>query len=212
MPIIKKMNSFDKNFEKVCKELEKLDKTFLIKGVPKEYECIWVPNNEIKLWQIPRKSAEIIKGFALSNKSKTILELGTSAGYSGIWLASVAKKFNGKLYTIELAKPKIKLAKNYFKKAKLDKYIVQLNDSVFNVLNTWNKKIDFVFLDADKTNYLKYIKKFEPFLKKGSIIIADNAVDYGNLMKDYLKYVQTSSKYYSFLLNVDNGLMVSIKL
>lgn len=206
------MDSFNKNFLKVCDELEKLDKTFLIEGVPEEYKEIWVPNNEIKLWQIPRTSAEVLKAFALSNKSKVVLELGTSAGYSAIWLASAVHQFDGKVYTIELAKPKIEMARKYFQKAKLDKYIEQIEGRISEVLGKWNKKVDFVFLDADKQNYLAYIKQFEPFLKSGSIIIADNASDFGHLMKDYLDYVSKSPKYYSFLLNIDHELMVSIKL
>jgi len=206
------MGKFEDNFLRACKELEKLDKEFLIKGVPKEYKEIWVPNNEIRLWQIPRTSAEILKGFALANKSKVILELGTSAGYSAIWLASAVRQFNGKVYTIELTKPKIEMAKKYFRMTNLDKYIEQIEGRISEVLGRWNKKVDFVFLDADKKNYLQYIKQFEPFLKKGSIIIADNALDFGHLMKDYLNYVTKSPKYYSFLLRVDHGLMVSIKL
>ena len=206
------MENFEQNFLETCVELEKLDETFLIQGVPEEYKEIWVPNNEIKLWQIPRTSAEVLKSFALANKSKVILELGTSAGYSAIWLASAAREFNGKVYTIELTKPKIEMARKYFEKAKLDKFIEQIEGKISEVLEQWNKEIDFVFLDADKQNYLTYIKQFEPFLKKGSVVIADNASDFGHLMKDYLEYVSKSSKYFSFLLNIDHGLMISVKL
>lgn len=206
------MEDFEKKFLKICDELEKLNETFLIKGVPEEYKEIWVPNNEIKLWQIPRTSAEVLKCFALANKSKVILELGTSAGYSAIWLASAARQFDGKVYTIELAKPKIEMAKKYFEKAKLNKFIEQIEGKISEVLEHWNKKIDLVFLDADKHNYLAYIKQFEPFLIKGSVIIADNASDFDHLMKDYLEYVSKSAKYHSFLLNIDHGLMISVKL
>lgn len=206
------MENFEPNFLEVCTELEKLDETFLIKGVPDEYKEIWVPNNEIKLWQIPRTSAEVLKSFALANKSKVILELGTSAGYSAIWLASAVRQFDGKVYTVELAKPKIEMARKYFEKAKLDKFIEQIEGKISEVLGQWNKEIDFVFLDADKQNYLMYIKQFEPFLKKGSVIIADNVSDFGHLMKDYLGYVSQNSNYYSFLLKIDHGLMISVKL
>lgn len=206
------MENFEQNFSEVCAELEKLDEAFLIKGVPEEYKEIWVPNNEIKLWQIPRTSAEVLKAFALANKSKVILELGTSAGYSAIWLASAARQFDGKVYTVELAKPKIEMARKYFEKAKLDKFIEQIEGKISEVLEKWDKQIDLVFLDADKQNYLAYIKQFEPFLKKGSVIIADNASDFGHLMKDYLEYVSKNLNYYSFLLNIDHGLMISVKL
>ncbi|HII38470.1 TPA: methyltransferase domain-containing protein [Candidatus Micrarchaeota archaeon] len=202
----------EKNFLEVCTELEKLDETFLIKGVPEEYKEVWVPNNEIKLWQIPRTSAEVLKAFALSNKSKVILELGTSAGYSGIWLASAARQSGGKVYTIELATPKIEMARKSFEKARLGNYIEQLEGKISEVLSKWDKQVDFVFLDADKPNYLGYIRQFEPFLRVGSIIVADNASDFGHLMKDYLDYVSKSPNYYSFLLNIDHGLMVSIRL
>ena len=80
------------------------------------------------------------------------------------------------------------------------------------VLKTWDKKIDFLFIDADKKNYLKYLKKLEPFLNPGAIIAADNAVNFQDLMPDYLDYLRQSDKYYSYLLQIDNGLMISIKL
>ena len=67
-------------------------------------------------------------------------------------------------------------------------------------------------MDADKSNYLNYIKQIEPFLNKGSIIISDNAIDFAKLMKDYLNYVKTNEKYCSYLISLDNGLMVSVKL
>lgn len=206
------MDAFEKNFEKVCKELEKLNETFVIKGIPKEYAGVWTPKNEIKLWSVGRTSAQILKSFALAKKPKITLELGTSAGYSTIWLASATRQFGGQIYTIEMARPKIEMAAKYFKKTKLDKYIVQIDGRISDVLKKWNKKLDFVFLDADKKNYLNYIKNIEPFLNKGAIVIADNACNYGYLMKDYLNYVSKSKKYYSFLLNIDHGLMISIKL
>ncbi len=206
------MNSFDKNFLKVATELEKLDATFLIKGVPEEYREVWAPNNEIKLWSIPRPSAEILKILVLARRPKVILELGTSAGYSTMWLAAAARLIGGRVYTIELAKPKIEMAKKYFAKAKVTEVITQLEGKISQVLGKWSRKVDFVFLDADKPNYLSYIKQFEPHLTKGAVIVADNATDFKEDMKDYLKYVTTSPKYHSYLLDIDHGLMITVKL
>ena len=206
------MSKFEENFQKIVEELEALDKTFVIKGSPKEYEKIWVPNNEIRLWSIPRQSAEILKSLVLIKQPKLILELGTSAGYSTIWLASGARHYGGKVYTIELTKPKIEIAKKYFQKAGVAENIEQLEGKIFDILSNWDKKIDFVFLDADKGNYISYIKQLEPSLSNNAVIVADNASDYRDLMKDYLIYVTTSGKYHSYLLNIDHGLMISVKL
>jgi predicted O-methyltransferase YrrM len=206
------MKKLTNNFEQTCTRLESLDKTFLIEGVPHEYKDVWAPNNEIKLWQIPRTSAEVLRAFALGNKAQTVLELGTSAGYSAIWLASAVEEFGGKVYTVELAKPKIEMAKQSFAEAGLSNSIEQIEGEAGKVLDNWDKEIDIVFLDADKPNYLSYIQKFEKHLKAGSMIIADNATDFADSMQDYLEYVTTSNRYYSFLLNIDHGLMISIKL
>ena len=128
-------------------------------------------------------------------------------------MASALKQLGkGKIYTIELAKPKIEMAGKYFKKAKVREYISQLEGEISKLLIKWNKKIDFVFMDADKINYLSYIKEIEPFLNKRAIIVADNAINFTDLMKDYLHYVKTSEKYFSYLIPLDNGLMVSVKL
>lgn len=202
----------DDNFLNVAREIEELEKTFIIKGIPKEYAGVWTPNNEIKLWSVPRKTAEMLNAMVLEHRPKTILELGTSAGYSTLWLAQAAKQYGGKVYTVEMAKPKIEMAKNHFQKAGLAEHIKQLEGKVSDILSGWNKgKIDFVFMDADKKNYLSYLKQLEPFLSERAVIAADNAIDFKDLMEDYLSYVSENGAYASQLIEIDNGLMVSVK-
>jgi len=207
------MDKFEKNFLKVSLELEKLCKNFSIKGkIPKAHQGIWLPKKEVRAWAIPRSSGQLLRMLVLANKPRTILELGTSFGYSALWLASGVRQYGGRVYTVDLIKPKIKTAKKYFKKAKLDGSITQIGGKISDVLNKWNKKVDFVFMDADKSNYLSYIKQLEPHIKKGTLIIADNAVNFGYLMKDYIAYMTNGGKYCSHLLKMDNGLLLSVKL
>lgn len=206
------MKSVDDNFERVSKELEQLAQTYSVPKGSKGYEEVWVPGDEVKMWSVPRQSAELLRKYVIDTKAKTILELGTSSGYSTIWLASGAKENGGKVFTIEMAKPKIEIAQKYIKEAGLNDYVEIIEGKIEDALKNWNKQIDFVFLDADKMNYKKYIEQIEPFLNKGAVIIADNAIDFGDLMKDYLEYVKESGKYSSTLLEMDNGLMVSTKL
>lgn len=205
-------SKFDDNFLNVVREIEELEKTFVIKGVPEEYRGVWTPNGEIKLWSVPRKTAEILNALVMARQPKTILELGTSAGYSTLWLAKAAEQYGGKVYTIELARPKIEMAGKHFQKAGLSEYIEQLRGKISDILPRWNKgQIDFVFMDADKKNYLSYLKQIEPFLSEGAVIAADNAIDFKDLMDDYLIYVSDSGKYESRLIEIDNGLMISVK-
>ncbi len=209
-PGTESMNNSDQ-FNKVTQELEELARTYSAKKGSPGYEEIWVPGDQVKLWSVPRQTGQLLRLFTLAKKPPIILELGTSAGYSAIWLASAAKEYGGKVYTVELAKPKIRMAEKYFKAAGLDGYIEQIEGKIEEVLNKWDKTINFVFLDADKMKYATYIQQFEKHLGEGAIIIADNAISHADLMKDYLDYVGKSDSYISHLITIDNGLMVSIK-
>lgn len=202
----------DENFEKVVKELEELNLSYSVPRGSTGYENVWAPGNNIKMWSVPRRSAELLRQYVLDRKAKTILELGTSSGYSTIWLASAAKENDGKVYTIEIAKPKIAFAQKYIKEAGLDNFVEIIEGDIDEVLKSWDKPIDLAFLDADKVKYKNYLEQIELFLNKGAVVIADNVTDYGYLMPDYLSYVKDGGKYDSTLLQMDNGLMVSVKL
>lgn len=207
------MEHAEKNFINAVRELEKLNETYTSKEIPEEFAGnIKSAINEIRLWSISRQAGEFLRFITLSNKPKTILELGTSAGYSTLWIAAASRNYGGKVYTIELDKSKIAMAKKYFKKAGLDKHITILEGNISDVLRNWKKKIDFLFLDADKENYLSYLKQLEPFLTKGSVIIADDANERKKDLQNYLNYVSKNEKYSSFLLGIDHGLMLSVRL
>jgi len=206
------MKFYSKRFLEVVCELEKLNEEFHIDGIPTEYKNVWTPNNEIKLWQVPRTTGILLNSFVAVSRAKIVLELGTSAGYSAIWMANAVKYNLGKVFTIEIAKPKCDMARQTFKKAGLEEYIELINGDISEVLESWQKSTDLVFMDADKPNYLKYMKLLEPHLKSGSIIVADNAMNYYNYMIDYIEYVLDDPRYLSFPMDIDNGLFVSMVL
>jgi predicted O-methyltransferase YrrM len=178
-------------------------------------------NEIIKLWSVPQKSAEVLENLVILTGAKNILEIGASAGYSTLHLASGAKFNFGKVYTVELLKEKIDLARVNFQKSGLDN-IILLEGEASKILENWNyEEIDFVFLDADKENYGKYLDLLLPKMKLGSLIVADNINDYGHMMEDYLQRVTGThlpksrvdhrvSSYY--LAALDNGLMITKKI
>ncbi len=137
----------------------------------------------IKLWSVPQKSAEVLRNLILLTGAQNILEIGTSGGYSTLHLASGTK---GTVHTIELLLEKVMLARDVFEKSSLENiHLIEGEAGV--VLNNWQGgKLDFVFLDADKENYGKYLQLLLPNLKAEGLIVADNINDYGHLMEDYL--------------------------
>lgn len=200
------------NLEKVFKELEGLEAEWRIDGVPEEYKMIWVPNNEIRLWSVPRSTGELLRALVLAARPKVILELGTSAGYSTIWMATAAQAYGGKIYTVEATKPKIEISSKYFKMAGVTDSIEQIEGMAQDVLEEFDRNIDFLFLDADKPNYYQYLKTIEPRLNKNAMIVADNAMNFGDYMQDFLDYLEKSDNYVAQMIEMDYGVMTALKV
>ncbi len=179
-----------------------------------------VVGETIGLWSVPRSTAELLEFLVVATGAKTILEIGTSAGYSTLYLAMGATYTGGHVHTVELLKPKIDLAKKHFKNSGLTNITLH-EGSAQEILGKGNiRDIDLVFLDADKENYGKYFDLFMPLLKKDGFIIADNIFDYGHMMKDYLDKVlgtklpgsRSDKRIKSYTLPLDNGVLISRKL
>lgn len=206
-------NNLSDRFIAVCQELETLNETFTVKGEGlKDYEGIWLPEGEVKLWQIPRTSGILLRSLVLAKQPQTILELGTSAGYSTLWLASGVLHTTGKVYSVDAAVPKLELATRHLTQAEVIHKVELIKGFIDQVLVEWQIPVDFVFLDADKANYLKYFKLLEPNLKPGAMIVADNVTDFGHLMEDFLTYIFESNHYISEILNIDHGLLIATKI
>ncbi|MCA9478701.1 MAG: class I SAM-dependent methyltransferase [Nanoarchaeota archaeon] len=181
-------------------------------------ELYWhVPNNikkeqiHVRSWNVPKSTAQFLYLMAFATKAKQILELGTSAGYSTIWLAKAAQENGGTVDTIEYFAPKCEVAQKHFKQAGVDEVITLHQDTILEVLKVWEKDIDFIFMDADRGNYDQYFFYLYPALKKGGIIVVDNAGNYRDRMVRFLKAAQEAPHQYSTFLDLDNGLFLFIK-
>ncbi|HVA82624.1 MAG TPA: class I SAM-dependent methyltransferase [Candidatus Aquilonibacter sp.] len=195
----------------VFKELERLNSSWAIKekDLNAQERKVWMPNKEMRLWQIPRRTGLFLYWIANQTKSKEILELGTSAGYSGMWQALGAKPNGGVVYTADMSMLKIGMASKNFKAAGVDN-IVQLRGTIAEVLSTWHRPVDLIFLDADKQNYANYLQMALPKLKVGGYVVADNAVDFMELMTGLIDALRDGNvggqKLYSYVLGLDNGI------
>lgn len=190
-------------FEAVCKDLEEKDHLAALAHEKGE--------QAMRYWSISRQIALTLSVIISHHRPQTILELGTSAGYSTIWFAHTAQQYGGKVYTMERDPLKIPLAQDTFARVGLTSHITLMEGEIRDLLQTWDKKIDFLFIDANKKKYLTYLKQLEPFFVSGTIIAADNIINRADMLQDYVDYVTTSPLYTSTLLSVDTGVMISVK-
>ena len=146
------------------------------------------------------------------NKPKRILEVGTFIGYSTILMAKELEG-NAHIITIEIDTNEAELARENIRKADVRPNIDVITGDAVEVIPRLTGKFDMVFMDAEKTEYMRYLQLAEPKLHRGSIIVADNARTHADEMKDYLNHVRCSGKYGSKYVLVDeDGLEISIKL
>jgi predicted O-methyltransferase YrrM len=143
---------------------------------------------------------------------KNVLEVGTFIGYSTILMGRELEK-NSQITTIEEHLVESEVAKDNIRQSEINANVQVINGDAVEIIPTLTSDFDFVFLDAAKEEYFQYLKLIENKLKKGAVIVADNAGKFEAEMKDYLDYVRTSGKYQSRYVGIsDDGLEISIKL
>ncbi|MBM3903590.1 MAG: O-methyltransferase [Thaumarchaeota archaeon] len=203
----------DRKISKVLARLEKQERAELRKG-----DSI---SNLQKIHTITSKIGRFYNVLLKATKAKTVLEIGTSAGYSTIWFAEALQKIpKSKIITIENNPEKIQIAKRNFEESGIaDKIETRFGDAL-DVLE-WishepkKTKFDFIFIDADKERYIQYFDASLPLLKVGGLICADNITypkKFNNLMRAYLKHVRSNRKVISVTVPIDNGEEITIKL
>ena len=141
---------------------------------------------------VSETDGKVLYDLIIKNKYKRALEIGTSTGHSGIWIAWALSKTGGKLITIEINERRHKKALENFKEAGLDKYIDARHADAHQLVPELEGPFDFVFSDADKDWYTNYLKSLLPKLETGGCFTAHNVSNrYMRGIRDFLDYVQS---------------------
>jgi predicted O-methyltransferase YrrM len=158
------------------------------------------------------ESGQLINILAKSLKAPTLLELGTSYGYSGIWLAEAARASGGRLVTMELSEKKSAYARDMSTKAGLAGFVdFRVGDAV-KMIEELPHGIDFVLVDLWKGLYLPCLEAFYPKLNPGAIIVSDNMIEPASEREPVMLYqraVRAKAKITSILVPVGSGLEIS---
>lgn len=123
---------------------------------------------------VPEADGKILYEVIVQNRYKKALEVGTSTGHSGIWIAWALSKTGGKLITIEIDEGRYRQALANFKEAGLSEYIHARLADAHRLVNELPGPFDFVFIDADKDWYTNYAKALIPKVEPGGCITAHN--------------------------------------
>lgn len=178
--------------------------------------------NNIPIMQ--KDGIEFLTNYIKENNIKNILEIGTAIGYSSIKMALVSDDV--KVTTIERDVDRYDLALKNINDFNLSDRINVILDDALNV--NLNSEYDLIFIDAAKSQYIKFFNKFDKNLKKGGVIVSDNLSFHGLVedetktnnrntrqlvrkIKKYIEFLKSNPNYDTTMYNLGDGVSISIK-
>ena len=136
--------------------------------------------------------AEIVR----KTRPTRILEVGALYGYSAILMAKNSSP-EVEIISVEKSSEHVRITKENIRRAQMQDRIRIIEGDGRTELQRLSGAFDMIFLDAEKTQYLAYLKAVEKNLHKGSVIVADNVGIFKDQMEDYLDYVRKKGLYKS---------------
>ncbi len=148
--------------------------------------------------------------------AKRGVEVGSASGFGALNMGIAFERTGGHLWTHDINPAAVKETRENLEKVGLEKVVTVVEGDALKTLPNIEGPVDFVFIDALKRDYLKYLKILEPKLKPGAVVVADNVIQSAREMKDFLDYVQTSPDYDTVTIRSsmekNDGMTVSYKI
>ncbi len=141
--------------------------------------------------------------------AQRVLEIGTSNGYSALWLARALEATGGGLVTLEIDQERIEMARENFAEAGLSGRIILVEGPALASLDTLGGTFDLVFIDADKAQYIDYLHAIRRLLKPGSVIVADNAASHPATTEPYRAEIVADPTLETIDVPVGGGFLIS---
>ncbi len=147
-----------------------------------------------------------------SIQAQNVLEIGTSNGYSAIYLAAALKETGGRLITLEFDPTRAAEAEAHLQEVGLDDIVDVRVGNALDEIPKCDAIFDLVFLDAEKNEYRRYLELALPNIRTGGLIVADDTVTMRDEMPDYIQFVFNTPQLHSVDIPLDDGITLSYKI
>lgn len=144
-------------------------------------------------------------------QAQNVLEVGTSNGYSAIWIAAALKETGGRLITLEFDPTRAVEATTHLQETGLDSVVEVRVGNALDEIPKCDATFDLVFLDAEKNEYRRYLELVLPNIRPGGLIVADDTVTMRDEMPDYIEFVFNTPRLHSVDIPLDDGVILSYK-
>ena len=142
------------------------------------------------------EDAALLRVLIETAKLKRGVEVGSFKGFGAINMGIAFERNGGQLITLEIDPKAADECRENLKKAGLEKTVTCITGDALKTLPELEGEFDFLFIDAKKDDYLKYLKAIEPKLKAGALVVADNTIQSAKQMADFLEHVTKNPENY----------------
>jgi predicted O-methyltransferase YrrM len=164
-----------------------------------------------RLRQIPRETGRFLALLLASAPEGACLEIGTSAGYSSLWLALACREYKSSLVTFEHLEDKTKLARETIRQAKVDDVVELIYGDASEYINNY-ENISFCFLDAEKEDYQDFYDRVIPKMVSGGLFTADNLISHREDLKMFQDSVLNDHRVDSLVVPIGKGILLCRKV
>ena len=165
-----------------------------------------------RMLNITRDTGEFLSVLVKAMDAKRVLEIGTSNGYSTLWLAKAARDIGGAVTTVELSEYKVGMARANFARSGLERAITLVHDHAAAVLKrTADGALDLVFLDSERPEYPGWWADLRRVLRPGGLLVVDNATSHAEQLAPFVALVTADPAFSTSLVPVGNGEFLAVK-
>lgn len=165
-----------------------------------------IADRPLRMLNITRDTGEFLSVLVRTMNAQRVLEIGTSNGYSTLWLALAAKAIKGHVTTVELSDFKLALAAKNFERSGVAPFITQINGEAGAVLRGASESsFDLIFLDSERSEYLGWWSDIKRVLRKGGLLVVDNATSHSVEMAPFVAMVSADHDFTTCTVPVGNG-------
>lgn len=159
-----------------------------------------------RMLNITRDTGEFLSVLVAATNAQRVLEIGTSNGYSTLWLAQAVQRIGGHVTTVELSEFKREMAARNFERSGLSGVITQHRGDAGRLLESLNDAcFDLIFLDSKRSDYGHWWPDIQRVLAKGGLLVVDNATSHPDEMAEFMALVSKAPDFTTCTVPVGNG-------
>ncbi|MBT3048838.1 MAG: O-methyltransferase [Candidatus Thiodiazotropha sp.] len=164
------------------------------------------PERSRRMLNITRDTGEFLSVMVQATHARRVLEIGTSNGYSTLWLAQAAQAIDGHVTTVELSESKIDMAAGNFDRSGLAGAITQVSGDAANLLEAESdSSFDLIFLDSERNEYPGWWPNIRRILRPGGLLVADNALSHADEIAPFIGIVSEDPAFSTCTVPVGKG-------